>query len=829
MELVSGVVFEILGSIVRTTEKHMSFKDILENHVENFVLVIGKYCICNPDHTPDTLSNLLYEDRQKEANSENIKKAFLISRTKIPQIMRRNNGKSTTPNIPENIIFSENPESNGEKKIHNAISALILAEKDDFNCDINEFVFLVDQMRVALNVLTDLIGIEDNDASSLIKRLNSTFENAMNDGFGTYIEEDDDEPNNLEFISTDMNYSGMMIDLASIPEDKSNKEKITKYVNIIFPRLFLSYTLNAIDKLNITFAQWFHDVMLNPKFKKDNIVKEKYYRIVHKNNFDINDNERVLALKFLLSSDFDFWAEIINSTVFLVSHNVNYKWLYETIGSIDSEYLFSVSFTLKAYRNDDAHSGNIDFSNEDLVRVLTILTLFAKKAELPIEASMIEKRLCYERYCCYSVRGDGWLPTSYSEIDFSSYPAPNYNSLPCWKNIVTRKEYSSTIVFPADAKSSELNAYITERLFDFTADKDKIVKTATKFFQKYSVMLPAFISGQSFEEYFRNCYPFHPAFFLLLREKIKTSPGYVYALARTAVERAYEDPNYSNAFIMPYEIDINIKEGLSENDKSINDLLVEKFAFGTLREMFPWRLVPNPHGWQFLENQFLKNDSYIETLCMNCEVNFDMVKKITFVILLLGLHSLYIKGCKDNNNYDRALIWRSGILPNREWIRFCLIKNDITVSEIEKAIKFIPFSVYYINHHQEVFDINQSNTKIKEGFYEFFIPSKEKENVEKFFARIGGSLVKQTPEIDFSKLDEIYDKERARDKEFAIAQHTTIKPEEKTKYTDDMLGYFLEDLDIRCNENKELARKEFEYQMDFLTYLKIQGYFNESK
>lgn len=678
-------------------------------------------------------------------------------------------------------------------------------------------------MLIALKSLTDIVAVEEDNSEIfyLEKEIKKDFEIIMNSKFGTFIEEDDAESENLESINVAMDYSGIKNALSAISEDMSNKEKISKYINIIFPRLILTHILKTLKKINISFSRWFNDQMPSV-IKKDNIAKEKYYKIFHKDSYQISGKqEETLALRFLLSSDYDFWINIINSLKNIVS---------KIVTPINMEYLNSVTHALKVYRNETAHSGNFEFSNEDLVRVLTIITMFAKKAHLHIEAALIEKRLCYERYCCYNISGEGWLPTSYSEIDFSSYHFSKKTSLCCWKDVITRKNCAATIPLPIVAKDFRFYvSSITNHLFDFSEGKafhkDKIVKKATKFFQNYLILLPSCIAGENFGEYLSICYPFHPAFFLLLKEKIKTSPEYVFVLAKNAVEKAYEDSEYSNSFIMPYEIDINIEEGISEEDKSIKDLLVEKFAYSYLRKMDPWRLVPNPHGWCFLERLFLKDDPYIEAHCNKYDVNYAMIKEITFVILLLGLHSLYIKGYKDTSSYNKDLIWQSGIIPDREWIRFCLLKNETNVTEMEKAIKFIPYCVYFINHHEELF----ANEKIREGLYEFFIPLKEKENVENFFSRVDGLLEKNTPKLDFSKFDELYDKERDREKHLAVMQHATIKPEEKTKYTDNILKYKLEDIDIMCNENKMLTRKEYEYQLEFITYLSVRDYFNGRK
>ena len=789
-------------------------KEILRQYSSRFIEILGKHKI---DGRSDISKpgDLLIHINPRDS-------IFLLNRQEMPKDLRGNGREYVTTDNSGAHRSGVEEETGNEKRIHNAISLLSIAYAQNFELSLEEFISLLDHMDEALACLLRSISTSTDNVSiitGLKNEIRGTLISKLNDKVGTNIDADEDNID-ISQINSNLDLSGMLDALSKITESKSNGEKIKAYINVIFPRLLLKYIINVLGELKgVTFATWFKDVLKYPIFgdpnKKDKkkrlIEKEKYLKYFPDSSCNIAGKEDQ-AKKYLLSCDLDFWMQIINSLNSKVSGDYSdskYKDFYNKQGDISQDYLMAVIKELKMYRNEDAHNGDSEFSNNAVIRVLSILFIFATKASLRVEASLLEKRLYFERYSNLGTKG--FVPKSYYQIDFSNYPISSSFDVSGWKNVVTLKsniEDDVNIEIPVGAKSKTCNEYIANLLFKFSNQKEDVVNKIVESYQDLAIMLPPHVLGSSFKEYMLSCYPFHPCCFLILNKKIKTNPQEVFLLLKDAAIRAYSDSNNDNTMIMPYELNIDLEP--------ISSALERKFAYGVTRDTCSMDLIPNPHGWKFFKRELFSPSSLSSTFCNGAEISYETAKKLSIIVLLLGLKSFYLKSVDEDNQASDLEIWNSQLLPNREWIRFCVIQKGINLPEIERAIEALP-EFYFINYRDVVIETEDGNVH-RDGFYDFFIPKFEIENVKEVFS-IKNKLDGLLPD-HIQALDAINDESK---KKYQESIYSFLEEHKNMVDTEHYLQK-LKELEDCCEENKLLNRQEAEYYHDFIAYLQARSH-----
>ena len=789
-------------------------KKLLRQYSSRFIEILGKHKIDGSSDISKPGDLLKQKDHKYPI--------FLLNRQEMPKDLRSNGGAYVTDASSGYNKSGVDEETGSEKRIHNAISLLSIAHAQNFELSLEEFISLLDHMEEALGCLLHSISTSADNVdtiTSLKNEIRGTLISKLNDKVGTNIDADEDNID-ISQINSNLDLSEMLDALSKITESKSNGEKIKAYINVIFPRVLLKYIINVLGELKgVTFATWFKDVLKYPIFgdpnKKDKkkrlIEKEKYLKYFPDSSCNIAGKEDQ-AKKYLLSCDLDFWMQIINSLNSKVSGDYTdskYKDFYNKQGEISQDYLMAVINELKMYRNEDAHNGDSEFSNNAVIRVLSILFIFATKASLRVEASLLEKRLYFERYSNLGTKG--FAPKAYYQIDFSNYPISPSFDVCGWKSVVTLKsniEDDVNIEIPVGAKSKTCNEYITNLLFEFSNQKGDVVNKIVESYQDLAIMLPPHVLSSSFKEYMLSCYPFHPCCFLLLSKKIKTNPQEVFLLLKDAAIRAYSNSNNDNTMIMPYELNIDLEPILSA--------LERKFAYGVTRDTSSMDLIPNPHGWKFFKRELFSPSSLSSVFCNGAEIAYESAKKLSIIVLLLGLKSFYLKSVDEDNQASDLKIWNSQLLPNREWIRFCVLQKGINLPEIERAIEALP-EFYFINYRDVVIETNDGNTH-RDGFYDFFIPKFEVENVKEVFS-IKNKLDELLP-THIQALNSINDEWKKKYQEFT----SSFLEEHGNMIDADHYLHKLKELEDCCEENKLLNQQEAEYYHDFIAYLQARSH-----
>lgn len=788
-------------------------KKLLRQYSSRFIEILGKHKIEGSSDISKPGDLLKQKDHKYPI--------YLLNRQEMPKDLRSNGGAYVTDANSGYNKSGVDEETGSEKRIHNAISLLSIAHAQNFELSLEEFISLLDHMEEALGCLLRSISTSADNVdtiTSLKNEIRGTLISKLNDKVGTNIDAEEDNID-ISLINSNLDFSGMLNALSKITESKSNGEKIKAYINVIFPRLLLKYIINVLNELEITFADWFKDVLKYPIFgdptqndkKKRLIEKEKYLKYFPDSSCNIEGQEDRAKI-FLLSCDLDFWAQIINSLNSKMGgkyFDYKYKDFYKKQGTVSRDYLSAVTNELKMYRNEDAHNGDSEFSNNAVIRVLSILFIFATKANLRVEATLLEKRLYFERYS--SLGAKGFSPKAYYQIDFSNYPISPAFNVSGWKNIVTLKTNIEDVVNIENlvgTKSKTCNEYITNLLFEFSNQKVDVVNKIVESYQDLAIMLPLHVLNSSFKEYMLSCYPFHPCCFLLLSKKIKTNPQEVFLLLKDAAIRAYNDPDNDNTMIMPYELNIDLEP--------ISSALECKFAYGVIRDTSSMSLIPNPHGWKFFKRELFSPSSLSSVFCNGAEIAYESAKKLSIIVLLLGLKSFYLKSVDEDNQASDLEIWNSQLLPNREWIRFCAIQKGVNLPEIERAIEALP-EFYFINYRDVVIETKDGNTH-RDGFYDFFIPKFEVENVKEVFS-IKNKLDELLP-THIQALNAINDEWKKKYQDFT----SSFLDEHENMVDSDHYLNKLKELEDCCEENKLLNQQEAEYYHDFIAYLQARSH-----
>ena len=302
-----------------------------------------------------------------------------------------------------------------------------------------EYYSCIDSMIESLsNISIEIESSENTD--NLINELLHARKEILDDQYGTKVEENYNY-NYEEYKEMDIKLSldGLEQALTRIREESLNGERIKNYINVIMVRLLLTRYVRLLEKKEIHFYDFFNSIV-SEKIGDDAMAKSKYFDFMLEDsdipNFEsaVNTIDKLQiiperendAKRFLLASDFDFWLDIIN--------NVGDNPKFEALNTKSKEYMDTITYKLKLYRNKVSHSGDNDPSPEMVVRTLRTILDFAEKSDLKKEAVIVKKYYLYELYRCYDYDTKHFISYRY-DLDFSSYRFPKSPDVPCWKEV----------------------------------------------------------------------------------------------------------------------------------------------------------------------------------------------------------------------------------------------------------------------------------------------------------------------------------------------------------------------------------------------------------
>ena len=788
-----------------------NYNTIVNIFLQRLIKVLKKYTFIdyNNKETSALLRLLWYnnktdEDWKKYSYKINNRYLDALSHSSI----------NLSPNDTDHIINYESLVFEKEQKICNILQLLSCFENKEESLTIEEFVLLLEMMIEALNCLNATIkknGVNKNDIKALKDDLEAALKNKIKiQAKLTHEPNTNSHPERIE--STLLSESFRRV-LSIIKEDDKNDEKMDLYINVIYPRLLMEYILTWIEKGNLSdqsknFQDWFLSIITDILFgkKPDHIAQTDYIRFMGLYTCKLPEEENIKkkAFQFLLSRDFDFWLEITNS---IIRHD-KYKNIFVFDGNITNDYIISLGREFKQYRNRLSHSGDLEFSQSTVVKVLAMLTDFAQKANLMVESSLLGKRLYFERAKLYGVRGS----SSYDDIDyrwvtFEKEPSTRWKDVAKIKDTLIEPSYNEV----SKLKNYEKNRLIVNSIFEFNSTRDTVVNNIIKQFQKYFVLFPYQVAGQAFCEYLKICYPFHPAFFLLTQ---KMELKDVYKLALNAAQKDESDLDCSNALIMPWEIDIDYP--------AIKKVLIEEFSLGFRIEYGSSEKEPTSHGWNFVKNQFLFGDnSILNICCKRWNGDITLCLNLSKIVLFLNTLRLYLdtNGLSGDNLLKKQSNCR--ILPNRDWIRFCMWQPGCNINKLEDSISILLIAFPYLKCQKKNFptESEERQFNLTETFYEFVYPSKEKEKVSGMMDLINKNIeLKETVGKETSEKIAKIERQKADTYKQIWMDYCGGDPDEEVK------GWIRKSYED-CETNIQLEVEENNYFPDFLSYIELLDYF----
>lgn len=669
------------------SEKNM---DTLVNFSNRFVSCLKKYFwinekmvmkVCKNNTTywnPDALLFHKPKDRPHLEIKKNI------------EIRKEVSSRAEDYNTPENAQINTVAGTlrlHSEEPLIMAIKSLsYYLEKDHISSEI--LLDCVDLMIEGLTELSKDINTDTN-VDNVLNELQRFHASKMNQHYGTNANYEkkryDDSFRKKDVYLTP---PGLYLTLFRISEYAPNGDKVKFYINTIFIRLILTRYVNVLENNQIPFYKFFNDIK-KEAIDKDKIVLHKFREFFSNEKMEIDENDEIDAKKFLLSCDIDFWLRIIN----YVGNN---KEEYKNLNPGKQDYMDTITYRLKYYRNVVSHLGDNNPSGEMVVRTLKTLCEFADNCGLELDSLMLSKHLVFEQYCCY-VKNSPYPIKHRDDMDFTNFQFPKMETVPCWKDVV------SPIVDYTKKIEMEEGISIPNLLFGDTSFCDNIFAIIKDFYINHKIALPYIFTGVIRD--IKSNYPFHPYFFELISELKKEEQ---LELARRAIEKAYNDDNYSNPLIMPYEIDIDYEP--------IYNLLVEKFStadFNGQKSDLGWTL---SKYYLFHLNEEVSN--YVEG-------NTDEVLEVIKVILLLNLRELFDKKKRE----DEIDVFLSIIIPDKERIRLNCYKPGKDVTIYEKALKIVQNKNGFIEYRKRGFWDKSSNAYCFIGLYNIlFIEDKKINN-----------------------------------------------------------------------------------------------------
>ena len=574
------------------------------------------------------------------------------------------------------------------------------------NISAEEYYSCIDSMIEGLSDVSTEIE-ESIDVKNLIDELSVVRKSILNDQYGTKVQVNYNY-NHLEYKEMDIKLSlfGLEQALTRIREVSLNGERIRNYINVIMVRLLLTRYVRQLE--NKRFCVFFNDIV-SEIINEDAIAKFKYFDFMFEEDdgsvFDSDNKTKEMiqiipereddAKRFLLASDFDFWLNIINA---VGDEKSEYKYLNtETM-----EYMDSITNKLKMYRNKVSHSGDNDPSPEMVVRTLRTILDFAEKSNLKEEAVLVKKHLLYEMYRCYDYDAKHSISYRY-DLDFSSYCFQNSLDIPSWKEVCPVIIDVGESIESENKESSNWRKEIKEIFFGREELKTDVVDCINTFYTDTSIALP-FFSLDGFCSSLRDTYPFHPCFFLLIKnlklnDKIE--------LARRAIKKALDDNNYNNPLIMPYEIDLN--------QEIIHDLLVSKFDVSETKMGSDKRF--REYGWE--EAQLVLSGKLPKEIMEKEEANQEKYTQVVNTVLLLNLRELF-RAKTDETISD---MYSSMICANKEWIRLCCYQPGRDIKEYENTLNLLKYGNFLIYYREGSFNKDNDATVYKTGIYQILFPS----------------------------------------------------------------------------------------------------------
>lgn len=680
----------------------------LASYIDRFVGCISKYFKQNQREIESVNKRGVFFRNPSALILEDKKKKKYVKLKEEDNAINTGKSKQDKYNTPKNPERFSNTKSDKRYCIDSIFSTLTTLSYY-FNrntVSVEEYYSCIDSMIEGLSDVS--VEIEESiDVKNLIDELSVVKKAILNNQYGTKVQVNY-KYNHLEYKEMDIKLSlfGLEQALTRIREESLSGERIKSYINVIMVRLLLTRYVRQLENKKIPFCVFFNDIV-SEIINEDAIAKFKYFDFMHEeydgSNFEsVNKTKEIIhiiperknaAKRFLLASDFDFWLHIINAVE---------KSEYKYANTRSKEYMDSITNKLKLYRNRVSHSGDNDPSPEMVVRTLRTILDFAEKSNLKKEAVLVKKHLLYEMYRCYDYDAKHSISYRY-DLDFSSYCFQNSLDIPSWKEVCPVIIDVGESIESENKESSNWRKEIKEIFFGREALKTNVVDCINTFYTDTSIALP-FFSLDGFCSSLRDTYPFHPCFFLLIKnlefnDKIE--------LARRAIKKALADDNYNNPLIMPYEIDLN--------QEIIHDLLVSKFDVSETQTGSDKRF--REYGWK--EAQLVLSGKLPKEIMEKEETNQEKYTQVVKTVLLLNLRELF----RAKTNENVCDMYRSMICANKEWIRLCCYQPGRDIKEYENTLNLLKYGNFLIYYREGSFNKDNDATVYKTGIYQILFPS----------------------------------------------------------------------------------------------------------
>ena len=303
-------------------------------------------------------------------------------------------------------------------------------------------------MVIILETLLSSIIIESPEIDLLLSEFSNAFAALSNDLYGTKVEihEKDRPDGNAESIvkilsnllMDSQSYNDSAFSLAvydilqTITENKKASEKTKAYVNDVFISLLAYYLCSQMKARGISLEQWFKDLTTH-NLSEDKIAFKDYIDL----GCDLLPFDTQRALRFLCSRDIQYWRKKI-----ICSLKYNAKRNPGVYTNFSKSFFASIELILghlNIYRNMAAHSSFDYMDDRWLLRCLETIVLFTESFGFPVEKTLLEKRLFFERYRIYGNKM-GKTFKCYSDVDYSLFSHTSIISVRDWKSITVKKE-----------------------------------------------------------------------------------------------------------------------------------------------------------------------------------------------------------------------------------------------------------------------------------------------------------------------------------------------------------------------------------------------------
>lgn len=753
------------------SEKNM---DTLVNFSNRFVSCLKKYFwinekmvmkVCKNNTTywnPDAFLFYTPKDRPHLEIKTNIEI--------IKEMSSRTEDYNTPKNAQINTVAGKFRLHSEEPLIMTINSLSYYLEKNQISSEI-----LLDCVDLMIEGLTELSKDirPDNNVDNFLNVLQKLHEKKMNQQYGTNSDYDE-YCYDYSFQEMDLSLtpSGMYQTLFRISEDAKNGDKVKFYINTVFIRLILTRYVNVLKNNQIPFFHFFNDIK-KETIDKDKIVLHKFWEIFSNEKMEIDENDESDAKMFLLSCDIDFWLRIIN----YVGNN---KEEYKNLNPGNQDYMDTITYRLKYYRNVVSHVGDNDPSDEMVVRTLKTLCEFAGSCGLGPESILLSKHLVFEQYRCYG-NNQHYRFKKRCDMDFTHFQFPKEETIPCWKDVV-----SQVVDNTKKIDDDKTNGFEKCRIFirNKSAVDETIYKKIYDYYLSRGIALPYMIDNKNFEKRIKSCYPFHPCFFLLIKNLKHEEKR---ELVRRAIEKAYNDKEYTNPLIMPYEIDIDYEP--------IYNLLVDKFATGTKMGKTSNNCWERVKSYLFTLHEYECNELL--------EGNTDAFLEVVKIILLFNLRELF-----DKEEEKVEDLFLSNIFPNKEWIRLSCYKPGQEILVYEKSLNILPYYRMFIEYRNIGYKDVHSKVYYHTGMYKILFPNDKKISDHIEYLR----RVKKTQNIyNRASATDLKSRQKKAAKDWAsefindIESNTSISFPDKDsamkkyeqKYIKDTNKYIMEDRNVR--------------------------------